>query len=183
MKQDLCGQNFQQWLCKKKISGRLGPITESLAEKCQTTWTLQRKARSGATLLLTMDAFFERLESVIGAPVDQIKVGVRLKFQWDSVLTLHWSVGQLIACMLISYPLANLFTKLPRSQPWLRHLFNIGVSSFYLLGVFHLYWGWLQLVVSSLATYVIAKYYKGHRMPWIVFMYVICPMLRGAKER
>lgn len=84
--------------------------------------------------------------------------------------------------MLISYPLANLFTKLPRSQPWLRHLFNIGVSSFYLLGVFHLYWGWLQLVVSSLATYVIAKYYKGHRMPWVVFMYVICPMLHGAED-
>jgi lysophospholipid acyltransferase len=85
--------------------------------------------------------------------------------------------------MLISYPLANLFTKLPRSQPWLRHLFNIGVSSFYLLGVFHLYWGWLQLVVSSMVTYVIAKYYKGNSMPWVVFVYVLCPTLRGVKER
>ena len=80
--------------------------------------------------------------------------------------------------MLISYPLAKLFTKLPRSQPWLRHLFNIGVSSFYLLGIFHL---WLQLVVPSLVTYVIAKYYKSHRMPWVVFVYVVCPLLHGAK--
>ena len=36
-----------------------------------------KKVQPRATLLLTMDAFSERLESVIGAPVDQIKVGVR----------------------------------------------------------------------------------------------------------
>jgi len=80
--------------------------------------------------------------------------------------------------MLVSYPLAHLFTRLPHSQPWLRHLFNIGVSTFYLLGVFHLYLGWLQLVVSSIATYVIAKYYKNQHMPWVVFTYV--SVLRSA---
>ena len=38
-------------------------------------------------------------------------------------------------------------------------------------------------MVSSIATYVIAKYYNGHRMPWVVFVYVHCPTLRGADER
>ena len=84
--------------------------------------------------------------------------------------------------MLVSYPLAHLFTKLPYSQPWLRHLFNIGISTFYLLGVFHLYWGLLQLLVSSLATYMIAKYYKSQHMPWVVFVYVPRPR-SGSKQR
>lgn len=85
--------------------------------------------------------------------------------------------------MLVSYPLANLFTKLPCSQLWLRHLFNIGVSTFYLLAVFHLFWGWLQLVVSSIATYMIAKYYKSQYMPWVVFVYVFRTALRGAEQQ
>ena len=68
------GQKISAVVVRKR-SGEAG--ANHALEKVERLWTLQRKARPGATLLLTMDAFFERLEGVIGAPVDQIKVGVR----------------------------------------------------------------------------------------------------------
>lgn len=59
---------------------------------------------------------------------------------------------------------------IPKSKPYLKHIFNITISTFYLLGVFKLYSGWLQLMGSAIVTYTLAKYKSNAVwMPWTVF--------------
>jgi lysophospholipid acyltransferase len=76
---------------------------------------------------------------------------------------------QLIFCLLIDYPLANLFIRLPKGYPLLKHLFNVSISAFYMFGFFRLYWGSTQLLASALATYYVSKLDRSKNMPWIVF--------------
>lgn len=77
--------------------------------------------------------------------------------------------GQLITCLLLSYPLGSLFIRLPSSQPTLKHVFNIAVASFYFVPVLNQGWPFLLLLGDVLATYFIALTVQGPRMPWIVF--------------
>ena len=76
---------------------------------------------------------------------------------------------QLISCMLVSYPLGNVFVRIPSSSPELRHLFSIAVSFFFTCVVLDLWGGFIQLLASTLATYFVSKNVKGREMPWIVF--------------
>ncbi|KJA21611.1 hypothetical protein HYPSUDRAFT_140361 [Hypholoma sublateritium FD-334 SS-4] len=99
-----------------------------------------------------MDAIFQPLANAVGASVDQIK---------------------LISCLLIAYPLASLFVRIPTSQPALRHLFSIGVALIFFFPVLEIYSAFFQLLASIMATYLIAKYHKGSNMPWIVFVIVM----------
>lgn len=41
---------------------------------------------------------------------------------------------------------------------------------FYLLVVFNLWQGFLQLLASTLATYAVARTVKTSYMPWLIFM-------------
>ncbi|TFK96340.1 MBOAT, membrane-bound O-acyltransferase family-domain-containing protein [Pterulicium gracile] len=99
-----------------------------------------------------MDALFVPIANIAGASVDQIK---------------------LISCLLVAYPLGSVFIRIPASQPGVKHLFSIAVSFFLLVPVLHLYSGFLQLLGSVLATYVLAATCKGPNMPWIVFAVVM----------
>jgi len=93
-----------------------------------------------------MDAIFGPLAAALGASVDQLKV---------------------ISCLLISYPLASLYTRV--HSPQSKHLFSISVSLFFLLGVFQLWNGTAQLIASVLITYFVSANVYGPKMPWIVF--------------
>ncbi|KAL5508428.1 ALE1 [Sanghuangporus vaninii] len=99
-----------------------------------------------------MDALFRPLADSLGASVDQVK---------------------LISCLLISYPLGSVFTRLPSQNHAAKHLFNIGVTLFYMGVVLDLWSAFLQLLGSILATYFISKHVKDSNMPWIVFFIVM----------
>ncbi|KAK2462342.1 hypothetical protein APHAL10511_005648 [Amanita phalloides] len=98
-----------------------------------------------------MDALFAPLASALGASVDQIK---------------------LIFCLLVAYPLGSVFIRIPSSTPTLRHLFNVVVAiSFF--AALRLYGAFFQLLASIVGTYLIVKYDRSTRMPWIVFVFVM----------
>ncbi|KZT12889.1 MBOAT-domain-containing protein [Laetiporus sulphureus 93-53] len=99
-----------------------------------------------------MDNLFLTLAQATGASVDQVK---------------------LISCLLVSYPLGSVFVRIPITQPNWRHLFNVAVTSFYLLAVMRMGLAYLQLLADILATYYIAANTKGSRMPWIVFWLIM----------
>jgi len=99
-----------------------------------------------------MDALFLPLADLVGASVDQIK---------------------LIFCLLVAYPLGSLYTRVPSSQPALRHLFSVTVAVFFFFPVLRIYTAFFQLLGSILATYLIAKHDKSQKMPWVVFAVVM----------
>ncbi|KAF8507843.1 MBOAT, membrane-bound O-acyltransferase family-domain-containing protein [Hysterangium stoloniferum] len=99
-----------------------------------------------------MDRLFQKVADATGSSSDQIK---------------------LVACLLVSYPLGSIFVRIPRSQPSFRHLFSIIITGFYLLPVLNLWGGALQLLCSTLATYILAAVIHGRNMPWVVFAVVM----------
>ncbi|KAH8999427.1 MBOAT, membrane-bound O-acyltransferase family-domain-containing protein [Lactarius akahatsu] len=101
---------------------------------------------------MSLDFFFVPLAAKAGASLDQVK---------------------LITCLLASYPLGNLFVKIPSTQPTLKHLFSVAVASFYFVPVLNQGWPFLLLLGDVLATYFIALTVQGPRMPWIVFCFMM----------
>ncbi|KZT43052.1 MBOAT-domain-containing protein [Sistotremastrum suecicum HHB10207 ss-3] len=99
-----------------------------------------------------MNAVFEPVATSLGASVDQLKV---------------------IVCLLLSYPLAEIFTRLDASNPNSKHIYNLAISSLFLLGFLELWTGVLHLLGSVLATYFICANFKGSSMPWLVFTVVM----------
>ncbi|KAF8499985.1 MBOAT-domain-containing protein [Gautieria morchelliformis] len=95
-----------------------------------------------------MDDLFKPLADATGASLDQIK---------------------LITCLVVSYPLGNVFVRLPRSQPAMKHIFSVVVSTVFLLPVMHLWPEILHLLCSVLVTYILAATLRGPSMPWAVF--------------
>lgn len=85
---------------------------------------------------------------------------------------------QLIFILVSSYPLAHIFTRLPLTAPHLKHLFSIVLTSFYLVGMFKMKWGYIQLVADAVAVWGIVVGKVGVRpdgrgegwMPWLVFV-------------
>ncbi|PLN79246.1 MBOAT family protein [Aspergillus taichungensis] len=96
---------------------------------------------------------------------------VNLLFDYPARLT-GASVDELklIASFLLSYPLAGLLKRIPDAQPAKKNAFIIGVSLFYLVGLFDLWDGIRTLAYSASAIYAIAYYVDGSLMPWIGFM-------------
>ncbi|KAH8600888.1 MBOAT, membrane-bound O-acyltransferase family-domain-containing protein [Bisporella sp. PMI_857] len=80
---------------------------------------------------------------------------------------------KLIFSFLLSYPLAGLLKRVPDAKPALKNLFIIGVSVFYLIGLFDLWDGLRTLAVTSIAAYSIAKYVQGPFMPWVGFVFLM----------
>lgn len=97
---------------------------------------------------------FKALSNQLGSSADEIK---------------------LIFTFFLSYPLAGVLKRIPDSKPYQKNLFSIGVSLFYLVGIFDL---WLNgigtLAVSAVGAYSIATYLKtSPYMPWIGFIYLM----------
>ncbi|KAA8572641.1 hypothetical protein EYC84_003240 [Monilinia fructicola] len=103
-------------------------------------------------MLPYLDAPFTYAAGILGASTDELK---------------------LITSFLLSYPFAGLLKRIPDSKPALKNLFIIGVSSFYLLGLFDLWGGTRTLAISSIGAYCIAKYVQGPFMPWIGFVFLM----------
>ncbi|KAH8683048.1 MBOAT, membrane-bound O-acyltransferase family-domain-containing protein [Tricladium varicosporioides] len=97
-----------------------------------------------------MSIAFQYVGGILGASTDELK---------------------LITSFLLSYPLAGLLKRVPDQKPALKNLFIIGVSTFYLVGLFDLWAGARTLAISSIGAYCIAQYIQGPFMPWIGFVF------------
>ncbi|KAJ5753747.1 uncharacterized protein N7511_007900 [Penicillium nucicola] len=106
-------------------------------------------------MLPYIDQIFELPARLTGASVDELK---------------------LIGSFLLSYPLAALLKRIPDAQPWKKNAFIIGVSLFYLVGLFDLWDGLRTLMYSAAGTYAIAYYVDGSLMPWIGFSFLMAHM-------
>ncbi|KAG5665622.1 hypothetical protein KAF25_009747 [Fusarium avenaceum] len=81
---------------------------------------------------------------------------------------------KLVTSFLISFPLAALLKRIPDSRPEAKNLFAIGVSLFYLVGLFDLWDGIRTLLISAGGTYCIAKFLRtSPYMPWIGFAFTM----------
>jgi lysophospholipid acyltransferase len=77
---------------------------------------------------------------------------------------------KLIFSFLLSYPLAGVLKRIPDSKPWQKNVFIVGVSMFYLVGLFDMWTGLQHLLASAVAAYAIAAYVQGPFMPWVGFV-------------
>ncbi|KAL9129853.1 MAG: hypothetical protein Q9217_001808 [Psora testacea] len=112
---------------------------------------LLRKSFTG-DMLPYIDVPFHYLSSATGASVDELK---------------------LITSFLLSYPLAGVLKRIPDAKPWQKNAFIIGVSFFYLVGLFDLWSGIRTIFISSAGAYLIASYVEGPFMPWIGFVFLM----------
>ena len=80
---------------------------------------------------------------------------------------------KLIFSFLLSYPLAGVLKRIPDNKPYLKNLFIIAVSIFYLVGLFDLWAGFRTLLISSVGVYAIAQFIDGPFMPWIGFVFLM----------
>ncbi|KAI6778250.1 Lysophospholipid acyltransferase [Emericellopsis cladophorae] len=82
--------------------------------------------------------------------------------------------NHLVSSFLVSYPLAGLLKRIPDSKPQQKNIFSIGISIFYLVGLFDLWDGALTLLVSSGGAYCIATFLRNSTyMPWIAFAFLM----------
>ncbi|KAK9448825.1 MBOAT, membrane-bound O-acyltransferase family-domain-containing protein [Limtongia smithiae] len=103
-------------------------------------------------MLTFIDAALGQVAAQIGLPTDPLK---------------------LFLTFVLSYPFCAVLKRLPDSTPVYKQLFCLAVSAFYLLGIFDLRDGLCTLMISSLGTYVLAKFVKSPLMPWLVFLFVM----------
>ncbi|KAF1983408.1 MBOAT-domain-containing protein [Aulographum hederae CBS 113979] len=80
---------------------------------------------------------------------------------------------KLIFSFLLSYPLAAALKRIPDSKPAQKNLFIVGISIFYLIGLFDLWYGLRTLLISAGGAYGIAMFVEGPYMPWIAFVFLM----------
>ena len=112
------------------------------------------------------DSFSQHVASTVGAPASQVNVGN----SFVSLDLLVDALAQLIAALLLAYPLASTYIRLPSSYPNLAHLFSIIVSTTFLVPLLGLTTGMLHLLFSCIGVYIIVLSLRGPNMPWIAFM-------------
>jgi lysophospholipid acyltransferase len=76
---------------------------------------------------------------------------------------------KLIFLFFTSYPLSGVLKRIPDSKPWQKNVYIIAISLLYLVGIFDLWSGLWNLVLSAVAAYAIAMYLADPLMPWIAF--------------
>ncbi|KAJ5545390.1 Membrane bound O-acyl transferase MBOAT [Penicillium sp. DV-2018c] len=113
-------------------------------------------------MLPYVDQIFELPARLTGASIDELK---------------------LIGSFLLSYPLAALLKRIPDGQPWKKNVFIVGVSLFYIVGLFDLWDGLRTLLYSAAGIYAIAYYVDGSLMPWIGFLFLMSHMSVNHIER
>lgn len=87
------------------------------------------------------------------------------------------SVVQLFFSLLVAYPLAHVYIRIPPAQKTYKHAFSVLVSSFFMYGLFRMKWGLIQLLADSVIVYGIVTSKVGVDnngrgqgwMPWVVF--------------
>jgi lysophospholipid acyltransferase len=103
-------------------------------------------------MLPYINAPFAYVANALGASTDELK---------------------LIFSFILSYPLAAVLKRIPDKAPWQKNLFIIGVSLFYLVGLFDLWDGLRSLLWGSVGAYAIAAYIDSPFMPWIGFVFLM----------
>ncbi|KTW27345.1 hypothetical protein T552_04154 [Pneumocystis carinii B80] len=110
---------------------------------------------------------------------------VVIKYPDDSPLWIEWLIGtiaqaigisignfKLLGCLIFSYPFAIFLRKLPTKSPYLRNIFNIIISVFFLV-LFNFWYALQTVLISANGTYIIVKYLKGKSMPVFVFIFLM----------
>ncbi|KAG7192757.1 lysophospholipid acyltransferase [Scheffersomyces spartinae] len=80
---------------------------------------------------------------------------------------------KILICAALSFPFSYIFKRLPDNNYRLKNLFNIGVSSFYIIGILNEWSGLWNLLFSALGCYFITRYVKTSTMPWINFIFLM----------
>lgn len=75
----------------------------------------------------------------------------------------------MVSTFLLSYPLASLHTRIPKSKPNLAHLYNIGVSVFFIWPFLGMGRGMLHLLFDIGVTYGLVVGSRDKKMPWVIF--------------
>ncbi|BEI86596.1 hypothetical protein CcaverHIS002_0608830 [Cutaneotrichosporon cavernicola] len=101
------------------------------------------------------DPLFDRISELSGAGADQCK---------------------LIAALIISFPLASIYVRIPANRPNVAHWFSIITSTIFLWPLLGLGQGLLELLFMSVVTYLIVASVRGPNMPWIAFFFVMTCM-------
>ena len=104
-----------------------------------------------------MDGFFDNIATHLG---DQVS-GDHIK---------------LIACIMVTYPLALVYRKLPADSPTSRHLFSIIYACISMTYVLKLYIGFVHIAITAILTYTFMKYYNGKNGPYINFVLAMISM-------
>jgi len=78
---------------------------------------------------------------------------------------------KLLILFLIAYPLAAALKRLPDDKPFVKNVFNVSISLFFLVGLFDLWSGLATIVFDAVGAYLIAAYVKGPIMPWVGFAF------------
>lgn len=110
--------------------------------------------------IMFWDPAFQHVSALIGAPATQLKVRDTPQRPTNN---------QLISALLISFPLASLYVRLPHNRPNLSHLFSIGVTTFFLVPLLNDFGGMMHLLFSCVITYGIVVSSRSSNMPWVVF--------------
>ncbi|KAF2680133.1 MBOAT family protein-like protein [Lentithecium fluviatile CBS 122367] len=103
-------------------------------------------------MLPYVNAPFEYVGGALGTSADELK---------------------LVFSFYLSYPLAAVLKRIPDKEPWKKNAFAIGVSMFYLVGLFDLWSGLRTLVISAYGAYAIAAKINSPYMPWIGFVFLM----------
>lgn len=80
---------------------------------------------------------------------------------------------KLLFCFLISYPFAAALKRIPDTKPWQKNVFIVGVSMFYMVGLFDLWDGLRAFLYASGGAYAICYFIDGSLMPWIAFVFLM----------
>ncbi|AAS54761.2 AGR271Cp [Eremothecium gossypii ATCC 10895] len=80
---------------------------------------------------------------------------------------------KLAICLFISFPFNALLKRLPDQRVRLKCVYIVCVSAFYLFGILNLYDGFKTLLISTLFTYGITRFYRSRFMPYVNFVFVM----------
>lgn len=76
--------------------------------------------------------------------------------------------------ILSTYPCALLFKRI--ETKWIKHVFSIIYSTTIMLYVLKLYDGFIHIMTIGMLSFLLMKYYKGPKVAWINFTFVMISM-------
>ncbi|KAI9286153.1 membrane bound O-acyltransferase [Umbelopsis sp. AD052] len=101
-----------------------------------------------------LDPYFDQAGKAMDMPPDHLKI---------------------VFSIFMTYPYAYLYNRLP-NNPNIKHLYSIVLTCVTMLWFHRIYEGFAHIIVSSIITLVVTKYYKDKRMPWVNFVLLMIHM-------
>ncbi|CCE63740.1 hypothetical protein TPHA_0F02600 [Tetrapisispora phaffii CBS 4417] len=100
-------------------------------------------------------------------PVNVLLLSVSEKIGLDAFILKY------ALCLLGSFSFNTVLKRLPDDKINVKCLYILAVSLFYLFGLLNLYSGFRTLLISTMFTYTITKFYKSKFMPYVNFAVVM----------